>query len=66
MTDHWHDLTYKRGEELIESLARIAELEEALRPFAKLGEDFADTSDYEPVDMRCDDCRRARKVLDHE
>ena len=49
--------------EFNKALARIATLEEALRPFAVLAKDFADTSDYEPVDMRCDDCRHARKVL---
>ncbi len=52
----FHLISDDRVEEM---QTRIAELEEALRPFAVLAKDFADTSDYKPVDMRCDDCRHA-------
>ena len=47
--------------------ARIAELEEALRPFAELADnlDGKDT-DYVPCSMLCGDFNHARKVLDHE
>ena len=65
MTDHWHDLVYKRGEELIESLARIAALEEALRPFTNLRIPKVRHPETN-MSVRYDDVIRAQKVLDHE
>ena len=47
--------------------ARIAELEEALRPFVALANEVnGKDTDYVPCSMLCGDFNRARKGLDHE
>jgi len=48
-----------------DTVTRIAELEEALRPFAKLADEIdGNDSDYVPCSMLCADFNRARKVLE--
>ena len=52
------------SEFIAEKESRIAELEAALRPFAKLANEIdGKDTDYVPCSMLCDDFNRARELV---